>query len=92
MLETRPRRIYSAYVIPTVLVLAFSAGILTGRLAWWFVPLAGIAWAVGLSEAGTCVGGCGPSAAVLAAANAVFGVGAALGARWIMFSAGRTAT
>ena len=62
-------------MIPTVLILGFAAGLITGRIGALFIPLAGLAWSVGLSDPSTCDGVCGASAALLAAANAALGVG-----------------
>ncbi len=70
-------------MIPTVLVLGFVAGLLFYRQAWWFVPVAAVAWAVVTWSA---------SGAALGALNAIVGVAAAVAMRWLSTRAGRTIT
>ncbi len=47
-------------------------GLLVGR--WWFIPIAGIGWAVLLLADGTCDLRCSPGAWAFAAVNATVGV------------------
>jgi hypothetical protein len=62
-------------VIPTILILGFAAGLMTGRLGVLFIPLAGLAWGLGLTESSSCDVTCGSGAALFAAINAAVGVG-----------------
>jgi len=76
-------------VIPTVLVLGFMAGLVIYRRAWWFVPVAAVAWALLVALAGSCAGSCSASAAVLGALNATVGVSVGVALRWVVTQTGR---
>jgi len=64
-------------VIPTAIV----AGLVVGR---WAVPVIAVAWAIWLLIDGSCSGTCSPTAALLAAANAVVGVAVHRGIRFLV--------
>lgn len=55
-------------MIPTAIIV----GLVIGR--WWAVPLASVLWLVLLAAGDSCLPGCGPGAAGLAALNALAGV------------------
>jgi hypothetical protein len=69
-------------VIPTVLVLGLVSGLLSLRFGWLFIPLAALAWAVALAQAGVCAGSCTSDALFLAAVNAAVGVAIGSVLRW----------
>lgn len=55
-------------MIPTAIIV----GLIFGR--WWAVPLASVLWLALLATSDSCLPGCGPGAAGLAALNALGGV------------------
>lgn len=76
-------------MVPTVLLLGFVTALVLGRWAWGFIPLAAVAWGVGLHEATTCVGGCVSGAALMGGINAAVGVAFGLVVRWPVTAFGK---
>jgi hypothetical protein len=64
------------------LVLGLVAGLVSLRFGWLFIPLAALAWAVGIAQADVCTGSCTSGALFFAAANAAVGVAIGSLLRW----------